>query len=865
MFLYPLLLGLVLGVDKADVPVAENDRLGIAVERTSLGTIASLVDKTAGRDLVTARETSPLFRLAFSEGDDSHTALKEFHAGQAKQARRQSWSQGEDRGTRITFSGFDGCPFEVVCTIFTRGDDGLVHFGLEAKLPSGVTLERVEYPVVAIGPLSPNGVRDVAVVGATKGGIHRLSAWKDGESRRFDQPGSLAAGFGCCYDDRGGVYTAAYDSEGHRKTLSLNRTSQGLNVSWIHPCFQRDRFVLPYEFVLGSFASPQQDRPTDWRDAADLYKAWATKQSWCDRRFAERDDLPGWLKQGPAMVRFTRSWLAQPKLIESWLRDYWSKELSAPAPLITAYWGWEQAGKWVGPDYFPAYPSDECFRHLVQLGRDLGAHTFLWPSGYHYSLSYGKRLDGSFLWDRREELDSIARPHVVVNRDGQTLVRDCIWLRGGQHCAMCPGDPWTIDWLNRAAVDCARHGAEIVQVDQVVGGKFPVCYSRSHAHPPGPGRWSTDVFRRQLQTMVHECRKSEPDTVVGFEEPNEWFLPEIGIQDYRDCDLIWGGREPASVFSYLYHEYMPMLFQSNRSQSGHDPYALAWCLVEGQIPHLAPRWGIGPGPMVVDGGFEQCSDEGPGEFARTMLYPGESWYGGETEIDGQVRHSGQASLKLYNLTASEGAMASQNYEITDDFRPGRTYRLSVWMRSSQIVNPGAVVLKALAPGMKLLQTWEMRCPADQPKWSRGEVVFSMPEGTTLLRVMLTLKGPGAVWLDDLKIEELLADGTAIDVQRPSLPVDHELMRQWIALYRGEGRPYLLFGKMLHPPRLAVTTPGPAGVDSQPPVLHNAFEAPDGSRAVVLVNWTTSPQTVRLTWMGRDHAVELKPNEVRLMN
>jgi len=52
---------------------------------------------------------------------------------------------------------------------------------------------------------------------------------------------------------------------------------------------------LVLSVVLGGFASPQGDRPTDCRDAADLYKTWATKQSWCVKTFAQRDDLPAWL------------------------------------------------------------------------------------------------------------------------------------------------------------------------------------------------------------------------------------------------------------------------------------------------------------------------------------------------------------------------------------------------------------------------------------------------------------------------------------------------------------------------------------------------------------------------------------------
>ncbi|HPA16242.1 MAG TPA: DUF6259 domain-containing protein [Verrucomicrobiae bacterium] len=861
MFLPSLLLGAVLGADVGDRPLVESDRVAVAL--ASRGSICSVVDKRSGREWVTAARPAPLFRFEFSRADDSPGVVKSCDAGQAERARVEPWSRGADRGARVTFTGFEGQPISVVCTIFTRGGDGLVRFGLEATMPSGVTMESVTYPIMAIGSAGANGSHDIAVAGATKGGIHRLSDWKEGETRRFDQPGSLAAGFGCCYGERGGVYTAALDGEGHRKSLFMRRTATGMDWGWTYPCFQRDQFKLPYDIVLTGFASAREDAATDWRDAADLYKAWAKEQAWCARTFAERDDVPAWLKGGAAMVRFTRAWLAEPESIESWFRDYWQKEYPPGAPLIVAYWGWEKVGKWVGPEYFPAYPSDGRFRQLIRRGRDINAHAFLWPSGYNYSLSYGKRADGGFLWDIRDQLESNCLPHAAVRRDGKPMVRDCTWLRGGQHCVMCPGDPWTVAWLNRSAAECARRGAELIQIDQVVGGKSEVCYSRSHGHPPGPGRWSADVFRKQLRTMAADCRAIEPETVVGFEEPNEWFLQEIGIQDYRDCDVIWSGREPASVFAYLYHEYLPTLFQSNRPQTGHDPWALAWCLVQGQIPPLAPRMGTGSGPMVIDGGFERCSDEGPVEFARTMLFPGERWSAGETEIDRAERHGGQASLKLYNPSGKGQALAAQNYETTESFRPGRTYRLSVWMRSQQITGTNGVVLKAFAPGMSALQTWQIPYPANQSEWSLRQAEFCMPEGTAVLRVMLALEGSGAVWLDDLKIEEVLPDGVAADVRRSERPVDHELMRQWIGIYQGEGRPYLLLGKMLHPPPMETAAPVAAGARRLPPVLHNAFEAPDGSRAVVMVNWTTRPQEVRFIWGDQRHAFTLRPWEVRL--
>jgi hypothetical protein len=863
MFLYSLMLTAALGAADADRLVVENESLAVTVDRAMPAVIASLRHKPSGREMAVAKRPAPLFRFLYS--DDKQPAAKPYacHAGQAKRIRVEPFSRGDDRGARFVFEEFDGRPFKFACTLVTRPGDRLVRCGLEVELPAGVHLESIEYPIVRLRlPLAP-GVREAAVVGDAKGGVYHPADWKPRHSLRNNQPGSLAAAFGCYYDAAGGLYTGAYDSHGYRKTLVMSRMPEALEVAWYHPCFDQDQFALKYDVVLAGFAGlPGQ--AADWRDAADLYKAWAVRQPWCAKRFAERDDVPAWLKQGAAIVRFTRAWLSEPEQIEAWFHRYWQQQFPAHTPLVVAYWGWEHVGKWVGPEYFPAYPSDERFRQLVQLGRSMNGHTFLWPSGYNYSLNYAGRPDGSFQWDIRPQFEASDRRHTVVERNGAPQIRDCPWIRGGQNAAMCPGDPWTIDWLNRAAVGCCQRGAEVVQIDQVVGANFPPCYSREHGHAPGPGPWATEVFHRQLQTMLRACRAVEPDAVVGFEEPNERFIQEIGIQDYRDCDLLWRGIEPASVFSYLYHEYLPTLFQSNRAQSGHDPLALAWCLVEGQMPHLAPRVGLGRGPMIVDGGFERASDEGPVEFARTMKFPGDSWFAGETAIDRQQRHSGRSSLKLHNLNARDSAMAAQNYDVNEHLRPGVKYRLSVWIRSEGIQPNNGVVVNALAPGLTLLESWTIPYPAEQATWTRGQVDFTLPAGTVNLRIRLTLKGSGAVWLDDLKLEQVLADGRTTEVQRPELPADHGLMQAWIDLYHGAGRPYLALGRMLHPPELRTGPAVQLGELRFAPVLHNAFQAADGSQAVVLANWTATAQQATLNWKQRSRRITLQPQEVRLV-
>jgi hypothetical protein len=69
--------------------------------------------------------------------------------------------------------------------------------------------------------------------------------------------------------------------------------------------------------------------------------------------------------------------------------------------------------------------------------------------------------------------------------------------------------------------------------------------------------------------------------------------------------------------------------------------------------------------------------------------------------------------------------------------------------------------------------------------------------------------------------------------------------------------------MLHPPHLEAGSLQAQG-RAWPAILHNAFQAPDGSQAVVMVNVSEQPQTAKLTWQGKVSAVALKPWEVRLV-
>jgi len=850
------------GVALADVEPLElrSDKITVRLGREERGGIVSL--KTAeGVELVAAQKTPRLFTLNVSKKADTPGEKVMLSNGDAKTFNAAVQEEAGGTCATLTFEGFGKGVTRVVCVARSKPGDPMVRWSITVQVQEEWVLESVQYPFVTLAaPLGTSVDDDAVVVGSAKGGVIRKpGTMKSGSNVSISQPGNMAAQFGCYYDDCAGFYTAAEDGRGYPKDLIVTRAKAGVEFSWYRTCSAAGAVTQAYDVVMSAFRGAEGE-PADWRDAADIYKAWALTQPWCATPFAQRTDLPAWLKDGPAMVRFGRDWLADPARIERWLAEYWKKQFPE-MPLITAYWGWEKHGSWVTPDYFPIFPSDEQFVQLVANTRKIGCHAFPWPSGYHWTQTYNKRADGSFDWDDRKRFDEVASTHAVHNRDGKLYIRTPSWLNGGDTACMCGGDPWTIRWWNEdICVPLAKRGCEMVQVDQVVGGNWPACYASAHPHPAGRGQWMTEAFAEQLRTMRDAMRKIEPDSVVCFEEPNEWFNQLIGIQDYRDCEA---PHEWASVFNYLYHEYLPP-FQSN--PRGNDRVMNAHCLADGQMPHLVPSGRDLSDEVLVNGGFEARAvganalagwDHVPG-------YQGVAW-NGQATCDLEDMHGSASSLRLENTNRSDIVQVSQNIAVGDrGFAAGGKYRLSAWLKTDHMAQPNGVNFGLFAPGLKSLgHGGSLKFPEAGAGWTRVSADFTIPAGTEMMRIMIHVSGLAKAWVDDMKLEEVLSDGGVKDVRYTGHSSDSRFMQQWVALYHGEGRPWLQCGRLLHPPRLECATIIYRGQPT-PAVFHNAFRAPDGKIAVVLANATREPQTVTLSRRGKSMPLTLEADGVTLI-
>lgn len=848
--------------DDAPIELLANG-CGVRLDAARRGAVTSFQNAAGAEFGVSAQKQSRLFALGFSQAAAVPGDVLYVSSGDAGSFSVERRDDADGACVALVYEGFAKGPARVVCTVRARTGRPGVRWGIEVQTQDGWVLESVQYPCITLAaPLGTGVDDDAVVVGASKGGvIHKPGAMKVGGITSVSQPGNMAAQFGCYYDDRAGFYTAAEDGCGYPKSLAVSRTSAGVEFSWSRTCFATGIVTQAYDVVTAAFAG-SDGAPTDWRDAADLYKAWALTQPWCAKTLAQRDDLPAWLKDAPALVRFTRDWLTDPARVENWLTAFWRKQFPE-MPLITAYWGWEKHGDWITPDYFPLYPTDEQFTALVASTRKLGCHAFPWPSGYHWTLTYNKRADGTFEWDDRARFDATARPHAVHTRDGKLYIRTPSWLHGGDTACMCGGDPWTIRWWNEeVCAPLAKRGCELVQVDQVVGGNWPACYAPDHGHPKGKDLWMTGAFAGQLRTMREAMRAYEPDAVVCFEEPNEWFNGIVGIQDYRDCEA---RCEWASVFNYIYHEFVPP-FQNNPHRG--DRAMMAHCAADGQMPHLVPSSRNLDSDALVNGGFEAASAGNAAKlhgWDQVHGYQGQAW-AGQAFADTHEKHGGASSLRLENTNQTDVVQVSQNVAVDESgFSVGGKYRLSAWLKTErQERSDNAVDFAVFAPGLKSTgQGGQMKFPAANAGWVRVAVDFTVPPGAEMMRIMCNARGGARLWVDDMTLETVPPDGGTRPVRCEGLSSDDRFMQKWVALYHGEGRAWLAHGRQVHPPALACATI-PYRDRSIPAVFCGAFKSADGKVAVVLANATRERQTVTLSRQGKAMEQTLGADDVVLV-
>jgi hypothetical protein len=523
------------------------------------GTIASL-QSTYGVDrelLISTHNRLPLFKIELM------SPKGEFSTVTSSDAHEVTMRKSESENEQIIvaeYKGIGGLPIEALVTIRCPVNKTLTYWKL--KVTTGVKswIAHVQFPVIQV-PFDdrlngdPNKILSSTADGSLAGPVEpSMSLEQLAESpqntpeiwRYGNYPGQFASTqLMAYYNSAGGLYLACDDATGLPKFIRPLLEEDGVTMGLGHYpgiCGPGET-TLPYNVVVGTFHG-------DWYAAAEIYRDWAMKQSFCRTKLVDRKDCPRWITESPVGIMFPmrgqadwdRPAVANPEYTPLTnaipYLDKVARELGSS--LMPIVFNWEHGGPWVQPQAFPPVGGDAAMREFMATARKKGWHPVVYGDGLCW-VTWQKNTDYDGLeYFRTRNGEAIA----TRKWDGSLLEWVWPWRKNYFACVGTAGGRQMVVDMTRKISEFGP--AVIQQFDQ---GPGPIaCYSADHGHPPVPGPWMTEAFNVLLKADIEAARSVNPSVAMSCEGPP----PEIWLQEFQ----IWDARiSNCPLFAFLYHEY----------------------------------------------------------------------------------------------------------------------------------------------------------------------------------------------------------------------------------------------------------------------------------------------------------------------
>jgi hypothetical protein len=176
--------------------------------------------------------------------------------------------------------------------------------------------------------------------------------------------------------------------------------------------------------------------------------------------------------------------------------------------------------------------------------------------------------------------------------------------------------------------------------------------------------------------------------------------------------------------------------------------------VRGNEAQLIPD----PPVAITNGGFEEYSGN---RFLGWRFHdqPGEVSF-----VDTEIKHSGQASLRMENFRANPHGHGRVMQEVK--VHPHRCYRMSLWVKTEDLQPTSAFMVQVLVENRALAPV-RFNLPSTTD-WTKLTLIFNSHKYETV-RVYAGMWGGrnGKLWIDDWSIEEM---GPMNVLRRPGTPV-----------------------------------------------------------------------------------------------
>ena len=464
----------------------------------------------------------------------------------------------------------------VEVTAALRAGDPLSHWRIDVRNRGRrYGIERVRFPNLHLAP-----------IGEAKENVFAYPKWRGG---LCEDPFNGPAGLGENYHTKGayypyyvnmqfyalynrqtskGIYLGTFDPKPHMMHFRIANSPSHLLWSAGHfPAnitFADEDYKLPYDCVVGPFQG-------DWYDACQIYRNWATRQTWCRKGpLAKRDDVPTWYKQAPLvfytqMADSAQGTHSQDKnlIIAADHFKEWLRWVGVKLPIHWYAWHRFDSGlttqnvpfgsrrrisrpgtRWTGlPSThgtfgnYPRVPALDGFSNVCQDLREAGGMVCPYVCLTIYD-------PGA---DENAPYAAEAKPHMARDLYGSLLLyRNLGWYP-------CLHTEW---WRNRLKETCVQ----LMEQERVAGFYLDVmhgmasapCYWTPHGHSAAGGSAMTEGMHELAEGIRAAVKARDAEAVTTGENATENMI------DVTDCLFYQRSLRPenrAPLFAAVYQDY----------------------------------------------------------------------------------------------------------------------------------------------------------------------------------------------------------------------------------------------------------------------------------------------------------------------
>ncbi len=536
--------------------------------------LASLIDKTSGRDYIAA--ATPSVR----EPNLWEVSLRSINGGMVldeQDGRLSVTTTDVDQGRELLFRwedlATDAEAFAVEMRALLPTDSSLAQWRID--LPGGggeygawvVTFQRIGN----LRKLSDSGDDFLAIPsgaggGAGEGQLHRDPFETLEPLMRTYPCYHQSMQFNAWYAGGGGLYLGTHDGDANLKGFLFSprtRPDAPPTMQYEVQLYPADAgvantgFRMDYPAVVGTFQG-------DWYDACQIYRQWALDQKWCRLgQTWQRDDIAPQIKRGaywaicnldiaaPEDGKLMRK-LARTLPQEEVLRRARSIEVESSMAMIrehrdyfdfpTILWSntwYEGGGDMSPPRYLPMKRMGE---FLETLHRELPDTTF---SAYIAPKRYSVQV---------AEYDNTVRASLEHTPDGEPYITPPMPTESNdQHVFPCWGTDFWQDYWGQKSAQRARLGLDGFHVDELGSSTSFArqCFNPSHGHPVGGGTLYADTRRRMVTTMRDSARAVNPEFAIHHEVLSEIYIDVADLAEV--CTSPTNNNIP--MYEAVYHDY----------------------------------------------------------------------------------------------------------------------------------------------------------------------------------------------------------------------------------------------------------------------------------------------------------------------